>query len=457
MTISDRLFGTDGIRSEFGVWPLTAQVIDGVSRAAGIWLRQKHPAKKKFSVVIGKDTRASCNTIERLLAAGFSRSGIAVLSAGVIPTPGLAFLTNVLDVEMGIMISASHNPAADNGIKFFKHNGFKLSEKEEREIERIAFPLIRKQPKKFIRGALRRIPLRPVSAEPYVQHLKACLAGTDLRGLRVAVDCAHGAVSGYAGRLLRSLGATVFVCGSRPDGLNINRKCGSLHPQRITAYTVKKRADVGCSFDGDGDRVIFSDEKGRVLDGDHLMAMVARYFLDQKKLAKKIVVGTSMSNFGLEKFLDTLGVKLVRADVGDKYVLEQIIAHKANFGGEQSGHIIFLDHATTGDGMLTALQMLAIMRRTRKKPSRLAAGLIKYPQLIHNVRVREKKDFKTMPAVWKAITDAEKKLSGRGRLVMRYSGTERLARVMVEGENLNEIRRIADTIGAALQAEIGVE
>ncbi|MBU4304117.1 MAG: phosphoglucosamine mutase [Candidatus Omnitrophica bacterium] len=449
----NKLFGTDGIRGEFGQWPLVAPVFDAVSCAAGKWLKKKH-RRKQYGIIIGKDTRFSCDKIEQALAQGFAGNGITVYSAGVIPTPGLAYLAQVMDVQLGVMISASHNPAHDNGIKFFKQNGFKFSEKEEREVERIAFNLLESGAKPQ-RAPRKKIKLINVSAEPYLEHLKQCVNNVDLNGLKISVDCSHGAVSSYAEELFSSLGAKVYVLNNKPDGYNINCRCGSLYPERVSKAVRQRHSDAGCSFDGDADRVIFCDEQGNIRDGDYLMALVARHFLTKKCLAANAVVGTSMSNFGLEQFLRGLGVALVRADVGDKYVLQEIIRHKANFGGEQSGHIIFLDYATTGDGLLTALQVLRILKESGKKASRLFPRLKKYPQLIHNIRVKEKRDFKKMPRVWEKIQSAEKALENQGRLVMRYSGTERLARIMVEGKNNKQIHAIAESIGAEIRKEIG--
>lgn len=450
----NKLFGTDGIRGEFQKWPLTEQLIYVLSLAVSLWLKNRLKTKKKICVLIGKDTRFSCNAIEKILAGGFTSKGITVYSAGVIPTPGLAFLANTMDVKLGIMISASHNPAQDNGIKFFKHNGFKLNEKEEHEIENIAFKLLNSKSNtnkfKKIDKKLKKIP-----TTAYLKHLKTTVGDLNLRKMRIVVDCACGAVSNYAGKALSDLGAKVFVFNNKPNGFNINLNCGSLHPEQVAALTLKKNADIGFSFDGDGDRVVFSDEKGKIRDGDYIMSTVAEHFLKTESLANKTVIATSMSNFGLEKFLEKIKIKLIRADVGDKYVLREIINHRANFGGEQSGHIIFFDHATTGDGILTALQLLRVLFKKGKKASQLAAGFKKYPQLIYNVPVKEKKDFKKMPMVWKKIQQAHKSLKNRGRLVVRYSGTERLARIMVEGITKKEIKDIAVNIGQEIEKEIG--
>lgn len=445
-----KLFGTDGIRSKFGQWPLTEDVIHCISLAAGIWLKKKH--KRKITIIIGKDTRKSCARIEQYLAQGFKASGICVYSAGVIPTPGLAYLSNVLDVKLGIMISASHNPYTDNGIKFFKHNGFKLSEQEEQEIERIAFTFLKAKARNTLN---KKIKIDKISPGSYIRHLKNCVADLNLAGKKVVVDCANGAVSNYAKKLFTSLGATVFVLNNKPNGTNINRGCGSLYPEVMANNLKKKHADIGFSFDGDGDRVMCCDERGRILDGDHIMLLITRHLLKVKSLMNRTVVGTSMSNLGLEKSLKNIKVCLIRAKVGDKYVLEEMIKHKSNFGGEQSGHIIFLDNATTGDGMLTALKILEVMQQNKKKMSKLAVGLKKFPQLIRNVQVKEKKAFEKMPRVYAEIKKAERKLNDNGRLIMRYSGTEPLARIMIEGKSKRQITSIADDIAKVIKEQIG--
>ncbi|MFH1063289.1 MAG: phosphoglucosamine mutase [Candidatus Omnitrophota bacterium] len=449
------LFGTDGIRGQFGTEPLTENIIYAISLALGKWLNKTHKKSKKIRVIIGKDTRCSCNKIEQYLAQGFASCGIDVCSAGVIPTPGLAYLTNTMDVQMGVMISASHNPWTDNGIKFFQHNGYKLSESQERAIEKIAYPIIQDISSRK-KNKHSRVAIKKVAGLSYLKHLKSCCPGLELSGKKIVIDCANGAVSNYAEALFADLGAKVFVLNNNPDGKNINLHCGSMHPEVAADFLKKKKADIAFSFDGDADRVIFSDDKAKVLDGDYIMTMITRYLLAENRLANNTVVGTSMSNFGLEKLLEKMHVGLIRADVGDKYVLEEIIKNKANFGGEQSGHMIFLDYATTGDGMLTALQILMALQKTKKSIKMLCQGLKKYPQLIHNIRVKERKPFKSMPGVQQKIDQAQKQLKGRGRLVMRYSGTELLARIMVEAENKKEIKKIADEIGIAIARELGV-
>ncbi|MBU1086208.1 MAG: phosphoglucosamine mutase [Candidatus Omnitrophica bacterium] len=455
MMKKEHLFGTDGIRGQFGEFPLTENIIFAVSLALGKWLQEAHKGTKKNRIVIGKDTRSSCNQIEQYLAQGFTSCGIEVCSAGVIPTPGLAYLTNTMDVQMGVMISASHNSWTDNGIKFFKHNGYKLSEKQERAIEKIAYPIIQDiDNKQKIKH--KKVVIKKVASSSYLEHLKNCCLGLELKGKKIVVDCANGAVSGYAEKLFSDLGANVFVLNDKPDGKNINLNCGSMHPEVAAQYLKKKKADIAFSFDGDADRVIFSDNNAKVLDGDYIMTMIVRYFLAENKLANNIVVGTSMSNFGLEKLLEKLEVRLIRADVGDKYVLEEIIKNKSSFGGEQSGHMIFLEYATTGDGMLTAVQILMALQKTKKSIKALCHGLKKYPQLIHNIKVRERRPFKKMPVVQQKIDQAQKQLNGRGRLVMRYSGTELLVRIMVEAENKKEIKQIAAEIGNAIAKEVGI-
>ena len=448
-----KLFGTDGIRGKFKQWPLTVEIIYAVSLATGQWLKKKYSKKKTLRVIIGQDTRYSCDEIEQYLAWGFNKNNIEVYTAGIVPTPGLAFLANTMDVELGIMISASHNPAEDNGIKFFKHNGFKLTAAEEKQIEKIAYDILNKKSKFSARSS--RIDLEMVSIEPYLEHLKKSVRELDLIGKKVVVDCANGAVSAYAKWLFEDLGAKVKAIGYKPDGYNINRNCGSLYPEKVAEHVKKNKADIGFAFDGDGDRVIFCDHRGTIYDGDHIMVMGARYFKQKKLLANNTVVATSMSNFGLEKSLKEMKVNLVRADVGDKYVLKELLKHKAVFGGEQSGHMLFLEHATTGDGMLTALQILKILNDTGKKVNALISGFKKYPQVLINVRVKEKKEFSKLPGFKEKVKYVNKQLEGEGRLVLRYSGTEPLARVMIEGSSKPKINKLADILINAIKDEIG--
>ncbi|RKY36351.1 MAG: phosphoglucosamine mutase [Candidatus Omnitrophota bacterium] len=450
-----KLFGTDGIRAEFGQWPLTVKMIYYISFAVGKWLKNDFKTKKSFNVVIGRDTRQSGEVIEEYLSLGLLEHKIRVVTAGVVPTPCVAFLTNKLKFDLGIVISASHNPAVDNGIKFFKNNGFKLSELEEQQIEKLIFGLLKSKTKINL-PRKRNLKLEQISSKGYFDHLKLCVRGLNLENVKIVADCANGAVSHYAGKLFSDLGAKVSVLHNHPDGVNINYLCGSLYPDNLIKQVKKTGSNIGFSFDGDGDRVIFSDEKACVLDGDHIMALVSKYLLSKNKLDGKKVVGTSMTNLGLERFLDGLKIKLVRAGVGDKFVLNEMIRHKAIFGGEQSGHIIFLNYATTGDGLLTALQILKIMQDEQLPVSRLISGLKKYPQLICNLKIKEKKDFKQMPGVWKKIKQVEKALGTDGRLVMRYSGTEKLVRIMVEGSSKAKIEKLAYLIKDEIKKEIGI-
>ncbi|MCM8813625.1 MAG: phosphoglucosamine mutase [Candidatus Omnitrophica bacterium] len=446
-----KLFGTDGIRGAFGQWPLTRPLVESAGMAAGRWLKKRFP-RQRPAVVIGKDTRASGTTIERWLRRGLAAEGVDVYSAGVVPTPGLAYLAHTAAVQLGIMISASHNPADDNGIKFFKHNGYKLHDREEERLERLIAAAEHDQRRRKTAAIP---PSRRMSTAGYLEHLAASAGGVSLAGRKIVVDCAQGAVCGYAVRLFEKLGAAVVALAAAPDGKNINHGCGSLYPEMMAETVKRQRADMGFSFDGDGDRVIVCDERGVVRDGDYMMAAIARYLLAENRLPSRAVVGTSMSNFGLEKALAELGVSLVRADVGDKYVLQEMFAHKTNFGGEQSGHIIFLDYATTGDGMLTAVQLARMAARSGKPLSRLMRGLKKYPQLLVNVRVRDKRPFAEIPAVNRAVEQAQRQLAGNGRLVLRYSGTEPLARVMVEGGKKTEITALARKIAAVIERELG--
>ncbi|MFH2145955.1 MAG: phosphoglucosamine mutase [Candidatus Omnitrophota bacterium] len=453
---NNRLFGTDGIRGTFGHWPLTEELICSLGYALAKWLKRKSKNKKSLWIVIGKDTRASCDDISGYLLNGLNQPNIKVGLAGMVPTPALAFLTQKVRADLGIMISASHNLAADNGIKFFNRDGFKLTGEEEDQIEKLIFSFLRPKKKKSSAAKKYKSRTESIASKHYIRHLKNCVPRLDLTGMKIVVDCANGAVSPFAQKLFADLGADTSALHNCPDGLNINLNCGSLHPEHAGVYVKRKKADIGFSFDGDGDRVILADKCGRIYHGDHIMALIAKHFLKSGRLKNKTLVATSMSNFGLDKFLHNIGVRLVRADVGDKFVLKKILEKKGNFGGEQSGHIIFLDHAKTGDGMLTALMVLDVLRESGKSIAELIKGFKEYPQLIRNVKVKEKRDFKKMPDVRKKVQAAETALKNRGRLVLRYSGTENLARIMVEGDNTRKIKRIAESIAKAIEKEIGI-
>ncbi len=442
-----KLFGTDGIRGRFGEWPLTLEIISACGRAAAELLNGKPPCK----VIIGRDPRASGTQIEKLLSDGLRAEGAEVYSAGIIPTPGLSYLTRDGGFSLGIMISASHNPAEDNGIKMFKGNGYKLSDREEARLEKNIYAFLSRPGRNRPTGRLRR-----VASKPYLDHLRQTVNGLSLKGEKIVIDCANGAVCDYAERLFGGLGAKVVVLNNRPDGANINRGCGSLHPEVMAEAVKKEQSSAGFSFDGDGDRVLMSDENGRIMDGDQIMGITARFFQKQGRLVKNTVIATSMSNLGLEKFLKKSGAVLVRTDVGDKYVLREMLRQKTNFGGEQSGHIIFLDHASTGDGMLTALQLMRVRQQTGISFSRQDQGFFRYPQLIKNVRIAKKVDLLSLKTVKARMDSVLKELGEDGRLVLRYSGTEPLARIMLEGPKKKTIIRMAEDIAEAIEEAIGI-
>jgi phosphoglucosamine mutase len=383
--------------------------------------------------------------------------GVNVLQVGPIPTPGLAFLTVDMRCDAGAMISASHNPFEDNGVKFFSRDGFKLPDELEARIEQLMAgdPLADQRALGADIGRARRI---DDASGRYIVFLKKTFPRAHtLDGLRIAIDCANGAAYKVAPTVLEELGAEVIATGNTPNGTNINDGCGATHPDHLAAFARQNRADVGIAVDGDADRVMLVDERGQVVDGDQILAMCALELKKRGELSRDAVVGTIMSNLGLERALAGMGLALVRADVGDRYVVEAMLRDKINLGGEQSGHVVFLDHNTTGDGMLTALQVLALMRREERPLSELAAVMQKTPQVLRGVRVRSKPPFADLPAVSKALVAAQRALDGTGRVNLRYSGTEPVARVMIEGDDQAAIERMAEELCAVIRKEIGEE
>jgi len=395
--------------------------------------------------------------LETAMASGICSMGVDVLLVGPMPTPGIAFLTRSLRADAGAVISASHNPFQDNGIKFFSRRGFKLPDEVELKIEQLVLardidhlrPTAHEVGKAFrVDDALGRYNVFVKNTFP--KHLT-------LDRLKVVVDCANGAAYKVAPEVLEELGADVTAIGAKPDGQNINLDCGSTHPEAVSAAVREKGADVGISLDGDGDRAILVDEKGNIVDGDAILAMAARELLAKKRLRRNTVVATEMSNLGLDVALEELGGRVVRTPVGDRYVVEEMLRGGFCLGGEQSGHIVFLDHTTTGDGLITALAVLAIMVRKRRPLSELSAVMTRFPQLLVNVPVHSKPDLSRLRSVQEAIGAAESALEGRGRVVVRYSGTEMLARVMIEGQEEKQVRSLADDIAGAIRREIGTQ
>ncbi|MBW2967432.1 phosphoglucosamine mutase [Candidatus Woesearchaeota archaeon] len=447
-----KIFGTDGVRGKANQHPMTAEMALKLGQAAAVVFRQA-ANKTHIAAIIGKDTRRSGYMFENALAAGLCSMGVDVYFVGPLPTPAIAHLTKSFACDLGIVISASHNPAEDNGIKFFDRDGFKLSDEVEEEIERVMNAGVNTGPIDGLSvGKARRI---DDASGRYIEFIKNSIKNMSLRGLKVVLDCANGAAYKVAPSIISELGAEVIVLNNGPDGSNINRNCGSQHPGVISDAVLKNKADIGISLDGDADRVIMVDELGKVIDGDRIIALCALDMKRRGKLDKDTVVVTVMANLGFEEAMKANGIRTIRAKVGDRYVLEEMRRHGYKLGGEQSGHVIFANRATTGDGTLTALQVLALMKITGKPLSELADCMKHYPQVLKNVVVREKKPIGHMPHVSEVITDVEERLGDRGRVLIRYSGTEDKCRVMIEGKDLDEINRLADEIVAAIIKEIG--
>ena len=442
-----KLFGTDGIRGVANVHPMTTEIAMQLGRAVAHIFKNK---KGRHRILIGKDTRVSGYMLETALASGICSMGVDVLLVGPMPTPGIAFLTTDMRADAGIVSSASHNPFQDNGMKIFCRDGFKLPDEKEGEIERLIFSkeIDSLRPTASEVGKAFRI---DDAAGRYIVFLKKTFhRDLTLDGYKIVLDCAHGAAYKIAPHVFTELGAEVYPLGIEPDGININLDCGALYPEKLSQKVKEKGADIGIALDGDADRVIFVDERGTEVDGDHIMAMCAVDLLRENRLNKNTVVATVMSNIGLELALKKEGINLVRSQVGDRYILEEMRHHGYNFGGEQSGHIIFFDLNTTGDGILSALQVLAAMKKSNKTLSQLSAVMEKFPQVIENVEVTHKKDIETVPEIRKAIAGAEEMLLGKGRILVRYSGTQPLCRVMVEGQDESEIQDIAHNIAQVI-------
>ena len=442
-----KLFGTDGVRGVANIHPMTAEVALQLGRALAYVIRT---SPGKDSIAVGKDTRLSGYLLEYAITACICSIGVNVLLLGPLPTPGIAFITSSMRADAGVVISASHNPYQDNGIKFFSGDGFKLPDEIEAHIEKLMTdPGVEEaRPTATEIGQAFRI---DDAKGRYISFLKSTFPKEmDLDGLKIVLDCAHGATYKVAPEVFEELGADLITVGVRPNGRNINYKCGSTYPE-VTAKLVKRhKADLGIAFDGDGDRVIMVDHQGQVVDSDHIMAICAQDLHRRGKLRRKTVVGTVMSNLGLEVALKNAGCRLLRAPVGDRYVVEAMLHGGYNLGGEQSGHLVFLDHTTTGDGILTALQLLAVMLRENKPLAELARVMEDFPQILINLRVKERRDLKTIPAARQALQAAEKRLGDKGRLLVRYSGTEPLLRIMVEGDNDQEIRSLGQDLAEVL-------
>jgi phosphoglucosamine mutase len=447
-----KLFGTDGIRGVAGQYPLATKTVYAIGLAVAHSLRKQHVNP---SVLVGMDTRESSTEIAAVLTLGLRQGGAEATSAGVIPTPGVAYLARIRGFSAGVVISASHNPWQDNGIKIFGGDGYKLADAVELAIEDEIFARIAEthEPDMSATPAPEVDPSLPAA---YIEFLRSLVPHLRLDGKRIVVDCANGAASAIAPQLLAHFGGDVQLTHVSPNGRNINDHCGALHPEIVAQQVVSRKADVGMTFDGDADRAMLADEHGKVVNGDGVLLIAARDLHARNLLKKNMVVGTTMSNMGLETALRTDNIKMLRAPVGDKYVLEEMQKHGAVLGGEQSGHMLFLDRSTTGDGMLTALIVLDILQRSGQPLSALTKDLKVFPQVIVNVRVREKQALDTIPTVVAAIRDAETELHGKGRVVIRYSGTEALARVMIEAESEQVMQHHANRIADSIRAELGI-
>ncbi len=448
-----RLFGTDGVRGVANLEPITSETALKLGRALAYVFRAS--AGRHRRILIGKDTRLSGYMLETAMASGICSMGADVWLVGPMPTPGIAFLTRSMRADAGVVISASHNPFADNGIKFFSREGFKLDDPTERRIEELtleAGALERERAHGADIGKAARI---DDAIGRYLVFLKNCLPRElTFDGLRIVIDCANGAAYKVGPDALEELGASVTAMGCEPNGININDGCGAVAPERLREAVLKSGADAGIALDGDGDRAILVDERGELFDGDDVMALMGARMAARGRLNSNTVVATVMSNFGLERALAEAGVRLVRTEVGDPAVVREMRAHGYNLGGEQSGHVVFMDCSTTGDGLITALQALAAMVESGRPLGELRK-LRRAPQVLRNVRVRERTPLDSIPEIARAIDDAAERLSGRGRLLVRYSGTEMLARVMVEGEDESAIAELADEIAWAIDRRLG--
>jgi phosphoglucosamine mutase len=445
-TLVPKLFGTDGVRGVAGEYPLDHATVRRLGAGLVRALNIPHP---KF--LIGRDTRESGTWIEAELAHGASGEGALVTSAGVVPTPAVAYLTRTHGYDAGVVISASHNPFADNGIKVFSGKGEKFTERTEREVEAI----IADGSWTARAGEPAHVPHEDLVGA-YLDHLRAVAEGSpSLAGFRLAIDCANGATTTVAPQLFSSLGLDIEVIGDQPDGRNINLHCGSTHPEQLSRVVVETGCRMGVAFDGDGDRAIFVDHTAQIVDGDAVLLMCGRQLQREGRLTGNAIVATVMSNIGLELALKPLGIDLVRCAVGDKYVMEEMLNRGLSLGGEQSGHIIFSDYLFTGDGLCTAVNVLRTVMLTGRPLAALAADLTTFPQVLLNVRVREKADLTKVPAIAAAIERVESHVAGQGRLLVRYSGTEPLLRVMLEGKDQNEIRGWAQEIVDVVRQHLG--
>lgn len=449
-----KIFGTDGVRGHANLAPMTVEIAVALGRAAGKLFR---PENGKARVVVGKDTRLSCYMFENALISGLCSMGVDTLMLGPFPTPGVAFITRAYRADAGIVISASHNPYQDNGIKFFDSEGFKLPDSWEKKMEELVHlnEFEDALPRDETIGRNTRV---HDADGRYIEYLKATFPRrATLKGLKIALDCANGAAYKVAPHVFHELDAELFPYGIAPNGMNINDRCGTLNPELIQKAVIEHHADVGIALDGDADRVIMIDENAQIVDGDTLLAICAKDMMKRGLLKNNRIVATIMSNFGFLKSMSELGIEVIKSQVGDRYVIQDMLKNETNLGGEQSGHLIFLDHNTTGDGLVSALQVLRIMIETDSKLSDLASIVKRYPQACVNVRVTSKPPLETLTQMNELVSEVEKALSDSGRVLVRYSGTENICRVMVEGPKLKQVQQMAKSIAGAVQKEIGAK
>jgi phosphoglucosamine mutase len=459
MNSPKRIFGTDGVRGTANVEPVTAETALKLGRAAGHvfkTLENHSRGRGRYKIVLGKDTRLSGYMLENAISSGILSMGVDVLFIGPLPTPGVAYVTRSLRADAGIVITASHNPYDDNGIKFFRPDGYKLDDKIEFEIESLVFSgeIENIRPTADAVGKAVRI---DDALGRYIEHAKASFPrGLTLEGMRIVVDCAHGAAYKSTPCVLRELGADVITYGNQPDGKNINKDCGSMHPAFLCQKIWEHRADVGIAHDGDADRLVLCDERGRMIDGDDVMAIAALEMLAQRSLAEKTLVTTVMSNAGLVAAIEKAGGRVVRTPVGDKHVIDEMLRNGFNLGGEQSGHMIFRDFSTTGDGLVAALQILRIMKTRGEPLSKLSICWSRFPQVVTSIMVREKRPFEQLEQVPKLISEAENELVAHGgRVLLRYSGTEPKARLLLEGRDSAVLERWSQKISEAVKRQVG--
>jgi phosphoglucosamine mutase len=460
MSHPKKIFGTDGVRGTANIEPVTAETALKLGRAAAHVfknLEREARGKGKHKIVIGKDTRLSGYMLENAISSGILSMGVDVLFIGPLPTPGVAYATRSLRADAGIVITASHNPYTDNGIKFFRADGYKLDDKIEGQIENLVFTgeIENVRPSADEIGKAVRI---DDALGRYIEYAKASFPrGLTLEGVKIVLDCGHGAAYKSSPCVLRELGAEVIVFNDHPDGKNINENCGSMHPEAMCKKVAECGAHIGIAHDGDADRVLLCDEQGNLIDGDDIMAIAALGMIAEKTLAKNTLVATVMSNAGLEAAIKNAGGTMLRTPVGDKNVIDEMLREGFNFGGEQSGHLIFRDFASTGDGLVAALQILRIMKAKGTPLSQLAKCWTRFPQLVTNVKVREKKPIEQLDGVSQLVADAEKELSAQGgRLLLRYSGTEPKVRLLVEGRDAKVLEKWSEQICGAIQKQIGV-